>query len=123
MIGPGFIAGVADNDPSGIATYSQAGASFGYGMSWTIILTFPMLTTVQQISARIGAASGRGIAANLKANYPKWIVVVLSVLLIVANTINIGADIAAMAAATQLLFPIAPRPQPRSNRSQVNSPA
>lgn len=107
VIGPGFIAGAADDDPSGIATYSQAGATFGYGMSWTIILTFPMLTTVQYISARIGAASGQGIAANLKANYPKWIVLVLSVLLIVANTINIGADIAAMAAATQLLLPIA----------------
>lgn len=80
---------------------------FGYGMSWTILLTFPMLATVQYISGRIGAASGNGIAANLKANYPKWILLVLTILLFVANTINIGADIAAMAAATQLLVPIA----------------
>ena len=106
IVGPGFVAGAADDDPSGIATYSQAGAMFGYGMSWTIFLTYPMLTTVQYISARIGAASGKGIAANLKANYPGWIVLALSMMLFVANTINIGADIAAMAAATQLLVPV-----------------
>lgn len=106
VIGPGFVAGAADDDPSGIATYSQAGAMFGYGMSWTIMLTFPMLAAVQYVSGRIGAATGKGVAANLKANYAAWIVYTLSALLLVANVINIGADIAAMAAATQMLIPL-----------------
>jgi NRAMP (natural resistance-associated macrophage protein)-like metal ion transporter len=106
FIGPGFVAGAADDDPSGIATYSQAGAMFGYAMSWTVWLTYPMLAAVQHVSGRIGAATGKGISANLKANYPAWIVYTLSALLLIANTINIGADISAMASATRLLIPV-----------------
>lgn len=108
IIGPGFVAGAADDDPSGIATYSQAGAMFGYGLGWAILLCLPLMSAVQYISGRIGAATGNGLAGNLKANYPAWILYSLALLLFVANTINLGADIGAMAAATQLLVPLQP---------------
>jgi Mn2+/Fe2+ NRAMP family transporter len=107
-IGPGFVSGAADDDPAGIATYSQAGAMFGYGMAWSVLLCLPLMTAVQYVSGRIGAATGKGLAGNLKANYPGWIVYALAVLVFVANTINLGADIGAMAAATQLLVPLQP---------------
>src|SRR6476661_4037928 len=73
IIGPGLITGASDDDPSGIATYSQAGAQFGYGLGWTMVITFPLMSAVQMISARIGRASGRGIAGNLRRHYPRWL--------------------------------------------------
>jgi NRAMP (natural resistance-associated macrophage protein)-like metal ion transporter len=103
-IGPGVITGAADDDPSGIATYSQAGANFGVGLLWTVVLTLPMMVAVQSLSARIGRVTGRGLAANMVRVFPRWLVTVLVSLLFVANTVNIGADLAAMGAATRLMF-------------------
>jgi NRAMP (natural resistance-associated macrophage protein)-like metal ion transporter len=103
IIGPGLITGASDDDPSGIATYSQAGAQFGFGLSWTMILTFPLMSAVQMISARIGRVTGHGLAGNLVRHYPAWLANVLVALLLVANTINIGADLGAMADATSLV--------------------
>jgi NRAMP (natural resistance-associated macrophage protein)-like metal ion transporter len=102
-LGPGLITGAADDDPSGIATYSQAGAQFGLSMLWTLIFTYPLMVAVQVISARVGRVTGKGLAANLVEIIPPWTVVALALVLFVANTINIGADIAAMGAAAQLL--------------------
>ncbi len=102
-LGPGLITGAADDDPSGIATYSQAGAQFGLNMLWTIVLTYPLMVAVQVISGRIGRVTGKGLAANLVETVPQSAVVALVLLLFVANTINIGADIAAMGAAAELL--------------------
>ncbi|UYN96902.1 MAG: divalent metal cation transporter [Enhydrobacter sp.] len=101
-IGPGVITGAADDDPSGIATYSQAGAQAGFGLLWTIVLTLPMMVAVQSVSARIGRVTGQGLAANFVKLFPRFIVLGLVALLLVANTINIGADLAAMGAATEL---------------------
>src|ERR1017187_7198894 len=95
MLGPGLITGASDDDPSGIATYSQVGAQFGYGMLWTMLFSYPLMAAIQQISARIGRVTGRGIAGNMKG-YPAGLVYGLIGLLLAANTINIGADIAAM---------------------------
>jgi NRAMP (natural resistance-associated macrophage protein)-like metal ion transporter len=103
-LGPGLITGAADDDPSGIATYSQAGAQFGMNMLWTMIVTYPLMTTVQAISARIGRVTGRGLAANMRRIFPRWIVMTLVALLFVANTINIGADLVAMGAAAELIL-------------------
>ena len=103
IIGPGLITGASDDDPSGIATYSQAGAQFGYGLGWTMVVTFPLMSAVQMISARIGRASGRGIAGNLRRHFPPWLTTLLVLLLLTANTINIGADLGAMADATRLV--------------------
>lgn len=103
IIGPGLITGASDDDPSGIATYSQAGAQFGYGLGWTMVITFPLMSAVQMIAARIGRASGRGIAGNLRCHFPGWLTTVLVVLLLTANTINIGADLGAMADSTALV--------------------
>ena len=102
-LGPGLITGAADDDPSGIATYSQAGAQYGPNMLWTLVLAYPLMVAVQVISARIGRVTGKGLAANLLEILPQSAVVVLALLLFVANTINIGADVAAMGAAAQLL--------------------
>jgi NRAMP (natural resistance-associated macrophage protein)-like metal ion transporter len=102
-LGPGLITGAADDDPSGIATYSQAGAQFGANMLWTLVFTYPLMVAVQVISARIGRVTGKGLAANLLEILPQSAVVALALLLFVANTINIGADVAAMGAAAQLL--------------------
>jgi NRAMP (natural resistance-associated macrophage protein)-like metal ion transporter len=102
-LGPGLITGAADDDPSGIATYSQAGAQFGLNMLWTMIFTYPLMVAVQVISARIGRVTGTGLADNLLGILPRSVVAGLVTLLFVANTINIGADIAAMGAAAQLL--------------------
>jgi NRAMP (natural resistance-associated macrophage protein)-like metal ion transporter len=100
--GPGIITGAADDDPSGIATYSQAGAQSGFGLLWTVVLTWPMMVAVQSVSARIGRVTGRGLAANMLDVFPRPVVVVLVALLFVANTINIGADLSAMGAAVRL---------------------
>src|SRR5436190_19240202 len=95
-LGPGLITGAADDDPSGIATYSQAGAQFGYQLGWTVVLTYPLMVGIQLVSARIGRVTGRGLAANLARHYPKPVLYAIVVLLVIANTINIGADISAM---------------------------
>ena len=103
FLGPGLITGAADDDPSGIATYSQAGAQFGFGLLWTVVLTWPFMVAVQLISARIGRVTGHGIAANIKSTMPQPVLLGLVSLLLVANTINIAADIAAMGEALQLV--------------------
>jgi len=103
-VGPGIITGAADDDPSGIATYSQAGAQFGLNMLWTVVLTWPLMVAVQSISARIGRVTGRGLAANLAEAFPRRFVGLLVGLLFVANTVNIGADLSAMGAAAQLVL-------------------
>jgi len=103
-LGPGLITGAADDDPSGIATYSQAGAQFGFAITWTLLLTYPLMTAIQEISARIGRTTGLGIAANLRRHYPNWILQCIVLLLIIANTINIGADLGAMGDAVSLLI-------------------
>jgi NRAMP (natural resistance-associated macrophage protein)-like metal ion transporter len=108
LLGPGLVAGAADDDPSGIATYSQAGAQFGFQLAWTLLLTYPLMVVIQAISARIGRTTGRGIAGNLRAHYPNWLVLSVVTLLFTANTLNIGADLGAMAASTGLLLPIVP---------------
>jgi NRAMP (natural resistance-associated macrophage protein)-like metal ion transporter len=103
VLGPGLITGASDDDPSGIATYSQAGAQFGYALSWTLLLTFPLMCAVQEISARIGRVSGRGLAGNMRRHAPRWVMYGMVVLLVAANTINVAADLSAIAAAVQLV--------------------
>lgn len=103
-LGPGLITGAADDDPSGIATYSQAGAQFGFGMLWTAVLTFPLMAGIQRVSARLGYLTGRGLAANIKAAYPRPVLLLIVGLLLIANTFNIAADIAAMGQALRLLL-------------------
>lgn len=102
QLGPGLVTGAADDDPSGIATYSQAGAQFGFNMLWTMVLTYPLMTAVQLVSAQIGRVTGCGLAKNIGDIFPKPLVLSLVGLLFVANTINIGANLAAMGAATKL---------------------
>ncbi len=102
-LGPGLVTGAADDDPSGIATYSQAGATFGPVLLWTMVLTYPLMSAVQLISARVGRVTGHGLAWNLRRVMPRWIVMVLVGLLFIANTINIGADLAAMGDAAELV--------------------
>lgn len=104
-IGPGIVTGAADDDPSGIATYSQAGAQAGFGLLWTVVLTWPLMVAVQSVSARIGRVTGRGLAANLCRVFPRPLVLVAVALLFVANTVNIGADLSAMGAAVNMLLP------------------
>ena len=106
VIGPGVVTGAADDDPSGIATYTQTGAQFGYGQLWTAFLTLPFLTATQEACARIGAATGKGLAANIKEHYNKKVLFIAVLLVFIANTINIGADIGAMVEAAKLIFPI-----------------
>lgn len=103
ILGPGLVTGASDDDPSGIATYSQAGAQFGYVASWTLILTYPLMVAVQMISARIGRTTGRGLAGSITQCYPGWVGVAITVPLFVANVINIGADLGAMGDAARLL--------------------
>lgn len=103
ILGPGLITGAADDDPSGIATYSQAGAQFGMSMLWTVVLTLPLMAAIQVVSARIGYVTGLGLAANIKRSFPRPVLLAVVGLLVVANTLNIAADIAAMAAALQLV--------------------
>jgi len=104
LLGPGLVTGAADDDPSGIATYSQAGAQFGYGLLWTMFLTTPFMIAIQLVSAHIGRVTGKGIAANAKQFYPLPLVLVPIALLVVANTINIAADLAAMGEALYLVI-------------------
>lgn len=104
VLGPGLITGASDDDPSGIATYSQAGAQFGYSLSWTMLLTYPLMAAVQMISARIGRTTGRGLSGNLRQHYPSWLLLMFVSLLAAANTINIGADLGAMADSTSLVL-------------------
>ncbi|MEI7995601.1 MAG: divalent metal cation transporter [Methylococcaceae bacterium] len=103
-LGPGLITGAADDDPSGIATYSQAGAQFRFGMVWTLLLTTPLMIGIQMLSARIGWVTGKGLAANIRLMFPRWLTVSLVGLLAVANTINIAADIGAMGEAARILL-------------------
>ncbi|MCA0305218.1 MAG: divalent metal cation transporter [Proteobacteria bacterium] len=102
-LGPGIVTGAADDDPSGIATYSQAGAQAGFGLLWTVILTWPLMVAVQSVSARIGRVTGRGLAANMARSFPRPVVNGLVLLLFAANTINLGADLAAMGEASRLV--------------------
>jgi NRAMP (natural resistance-associated macrophage protein)-like metal ion transporter len=106
IFGPGLITGAADDDPSGIATYSQTGAQFGYGQLWTVVLMYPLMTAVQEACARIGAVTGKGVAAVVRDNYNKKMLYAVVLLVVVANTINIGADIGAMAESMRLIIPI-----------------
>lgn len=103
-LGPGLITGAADDDPSGIATYSQAGAQFGFSMLWTVIFTLPLMAAIQMISARIGYVTGKGLAANIKARFPRPVLFGVVGMLLAANTLNIAADIAAMAEALRLVL-------------------
>jgi NRAMP (natural resistance-associated macrophage protein)-like metal ion transporter len=106
IVGPGVITGAADDDPSGIAAYTQAGAKFGYGQLWSMLFMLPLMTAVQEACARIGAATGKGLAAVIKINYSKKVLGLAVGLILVANTINIGADIGAMAEAARLIVPL-----------------
>ena len=103
-LGPGLVTGASDDDPSGIGTYSQAGAQLGYGIGWTMLLTFPLMVAIQEISGRVGRVTGRGIAGNVCRHYPAWVLNIIVALLFVANTINIAADLAAMGDALKLLI-------------------
>src|SRR5438067_6280608 len=103
IIGPGVVTGASDDDPSGIGTYSQAGAQLGLSISWTMVLTFPLMAAIQEISARVGRTTGMGIAGNIRKHYPAWLLRVLVAMLFGANVINIGADLAAMGDALKLL--------------------
>ncbi len=104
ILGPGLITGASDDDPSGIATYSQAGAQFGYAASWTLVLTYPLMVAIQMISARIGRTTGRGLAGSMAKCYPRWVGVSITVPLLIANVINLGADLGAMGDAAHLLL-------------------
>jgi len=103
-LGPGLITGAADDDPSGIATYSQAGAQFRFGLVWTLLLTTPLMISIQMLSARIGWVTGEGLAANISKMFPRWVTLLLVGLLVIANTINIAADIGAMGEAARLVI-------------------
>jgi NRAMP (natural resistance-associated macrophage protein)-like metal ion transporter len=105
ILGPGLITGAADDDPSGVATYAQAGAQFGFSLGWTLLLTYPLMVVIQTISARIGRTTGLGIAGNLRQQYPNWVVQWIVILVFAANVLNIGADLGAMAEASALLVP------------------
>jgi NRAMP (natural resistance-associated macrophage protein)-like metal ion transporter len=104
ILGPGLITGASDDDPSGIATYSQAGAQFGFDLGWTLLFSWPLMCAIQEVSARIGRVTGQGIAGNLKRHYPAVFVYSMVALLVVANTINLGADLGAMGAAMELVL-------------------
>ena len=104
IMGPGLITGASDDDPSGIATYSQVGAQFGYGLAWTLLFSYPLMAAIQEISARIGRVTGCGIAGNLRRHYPRWLSTSVVSLLLIANIINLGADLGAMGAALKLLI-------------------
>jgi NRAMP (natural resistance-associated macrophage protein)-like metal ion transporter len=104
VLGPGLITGASDDDPSGIATYSQVGARFGYDLAWVMVFSWPLMCAIQEISARIGRVTGRGIAGNLKRHYPIGVTYVIVTLLVIANVINIAADLGAMGAALKLII-------------------
>jgi NRAMP (natural resistance-associated macrophage protein)-like metal ion transporter len=102
ILGPGLITGAADDDPSGISTYSVTGAAYGYATLWVALLTFPLMTAVQLMCARLGIVTGRGLAASVRMYYPRWVLWGACLILAVANIINIGADLGGMAEATRL---------------------
>lgn len=104
-LGPGLTTGASDDDPSGVGTYSQAGAVYGFQLLWLAGFTFPFMAIVQEMCARIGLVTGRGLAGNIRIHFPKWVLYITTILLVVANTFNIGADLGAMAKGAQLLFP------------------
>jgi NRAMP (natural resistance-associated macrophage protein)-like metal ion transporter len=104
QLGPGLVTGAADDDPSGIATYSQAGARFGYELGWSVVLTYPLMVAAQMVSARLGRVTGRGLADNIRANFPAPVLYALVMMLLIANTINIAADVAAMGQSLQLVI-------------------
>lgn len=104
VMGPGLITGASDDDPSGIAAYSQVGAQFGYGLAWTLLFSYPLMAAIKEISARIGRVTGYGIAGNLRRHYPSWLSTGVVSLLLIANIINLGADLGAMGAALKLLI-------------------
>jgi NRAMP (natural resistance-associated macrophage protein)-like metal ion transporter len=104
VLGPGLITGASDDDPSGIATYSQVGAQFGYSMTWVMLFTWPLMAAIQEISARIGRVTGHGIAGNIRLHYPRPLLQAIVVLLLIANTLNLGADLGAMGDAVGLLI-------------------
>jgi NRAMP (natural resistance-associated macrophage protein)-like metal ion transporter len=104
LLGPGLITGASDDDPSGIATYSQAGAQLGFAITWTMLFSYPLMAVIQEISGRIGRVTGRGIAGNIRKYYPNWLLQLIVMLLFIANTINIGADLGAMGEAVGLLI-------------------
>src|ERR1700716_2511730 len=104
LLGPGLVTGAADDDPSGIATYSQAGAHLGYSLLWTVFLTTPFMIAIQLVSARSGRVTGKGLAANVMELAPRWLVLALVFLLVAANTFNIAADIAAMGESLSLVI-------------------
>jgi NRAMP (natural resistance-associated macrophage protein)-like metal ion transporter len=104
IFGPGLITGASDDDPSGIATYSQVGAQYGYSMAWTLLFSYPLMAAIQEISARIGRVTGRGIAGNIRRHYSAWLLRAIVFLLLVANIINLGADLGAMGDAVALLI-------------------
>ena len=103
VLGPGLITGAADDDPSGIGTHSQVGAQFGYGLAWTFVLSFPLMVVIQEVAALIGRVTGAGIALNLRRHYPRFILWLMVSLLLIANVVNLGADLSAMGAALTLL--------------------
>ena len=104
VLGPGLITGASDDDPSGIATYSQSGAAFGFAMCWVLLFTFPLMAAIQEISARIGRVTGQGIAGNIRAHYPRWVSQLIVSFLLIANILNLGADLGAMGDALRLLI-------------------
>jgi NRAMP (natural resistance-associated macrophage protein)-like metal ion transporter len=103
LMGPGLVTGASDDDPSGIATYSQVGAQYGYGMLWTLLFSYPLMATIQEVAARIGRTTGHGIAGNARRHYPKWFLYAIVFLVLLANVINLGADIGSMGGAVRLL--------------------
>ena len=103
-LGPGLITGASDDDPSGIATYSQVGAQFGYGLLWSMLFSYPLMATIQEISARLGRVTGHGIAGNMRRHYSPFWLWIITGLLVTANVINLGADIGAMGSAVKLLI-------------------
>jgi Mn2+/Fe2+ NRAMP family transporter len=105
LLGPGLITGASDDDPSGIATYSQARAQFGYMLTWTMLFSYPLMTAVQMISARLGRTTGHGIAGVLRTYYSNRLLQMIVILLLIANTINLAADLGVMADAVHLLLP------------------
>src|ERR1039458_10334983 len=108
ILGPGLITGAADDDPSGISTYSVAGAAYGYTTLWIALLTFPLMAAVQLMCARLGMVTGRVLAAAVRIYYPRWVLWGACSILVVANVINIGADLGGMAEATQLITGVRP---------------
>ncbi|OGM98660.1 MAG: hypothetical protein A2915_01725 [Candidatus Yanofskybacteria bacterium RIFCSPLOWO2_01_FULL_41_34] len=105
-LGPGLVTGASDDEPSAIATYSIAGAKFGYSMLWVALFSLPLMVTIQEMSARIGRISNKGLAGNMKKHYPKWVMITIAVLIVGANTINIGADMSGMAQAVAMIAPL-----------------